>query len=143
MAVPLIITYTFDTSITVDLVPTFNDEYTYNYSYSDSDNGDGTITRRITSNNTSIKPTSMKFDRNSNALIYVDYINGGDLTNFTTGENMFANCSNLVSFNYNSLASLDTSKMTNMNRMFLGCNSLTSLDLSNFNTSNVTSIIIT
>ena len=140
MAVPLIITYTFDTSIAVDLVPTFNDEYTYNYSYSDSDNGDGTITRRITSNNTSIKPTSMKFDRNSNALIYVDYINGGDLTNFTTGENMFANCSNLVSFNYNSLASLDTSKMTNMNRMFLGCNSLTSLDLSNFNTSNVTSM---
>ena len=140
MAVPLIITYTFNISITDDLLPTFNDEYANNYSYSDTVNDDGSITRHITSNNTSIKPTSMRFDIDSDALIYVDYINGGDLTNFTTGENMFANCKNLASFNYNSLASLDTSKMTSMSGMFYNCYNLTSLDLSNFNTSNVTNM---
>ena len=36
------------------------------------------------------------------------------------------------------IENLDTSKDTNMNSMFLGCHSLTSLDVSHFNTSNVT-----
>ena len=35
---------------------------------------------------------------------------------------------------------LNTSQMTNMNRMFYNCSALTSLDLSNFNTANVTNM---
>jgi len=38
------------------------------------------------------------------------------------------------------LSLLDTSAVTNMNRMFLNCQALTSLDVSNFNTSAVTSM---
>ena len=78
------------------------------------------------------------------------------------GSRAFQNCSNLISLNMskyatpvgvklleymfsgcNSLTSLDisnfdTSAVTNMSYMFSGCNSLTSLDLSNFDTSAVT-----
>ena len=38
------------------------------------------------------------------------------------------------------LSSFDTSNVTNMSSMFYGCSSLTSLDLSNFNTSSVTNM---
>ena len=57
-----------------------------------------------------------------------------------TGENcasMFSNCSSLTSLD---LSSFDTSKVTNMNSMFSGCSLLTSLDLRSFNTSNVMSM---
>ncbi|PCS05443.1 hypothetical protein RU86_GL000822 [Lactococcus piscium] len=50
---------------------------------------------------------------------------------------LFANLTNLTEIV--NLPNLDTSKTTNMDRMFLGCQSLNALDLSNFNTSNVTS----
>ena len=50
---------------------------------------------------------------------------------------LFANLTNLTEIV--NLPNLDTSKATNMDRMFLGCQSLKALDLSNFNTSNVTS----
>ena len=45
---------------------------------------------------------------------------------------MFYGCSNLISIN---LSNFDTSNVIYMYEMFSGCNSLTSLDLSNFNTS--------
>ena len=48
---------------------------------------------------------------------------------------MFSRMSNLTSLN---ISNLDTSQVTNMNSMFYGMSSLTSLNLSNFNTSNVT-----
>ena len=50
---------------------------------------------------------------------------------------MFAGCSSLTSLD---VSNFNTSKVTNMSFMFKGCSSLTSLDLSNFNTSNVTAI---
>ena len=80
------------------------------------------------------------------------------------GSGAFRNCSNLISLNMSkyatpvgvtlldhtfdgckSLTSLDisnfdTSAVTNMSYMFIGCNSLTSLDLSNFDTSAVTNM---
>ena len=48
---------------------------------------------------------------------------------------MFHNCTELTSIN---LSNFDTSNVKNMYRMFNICRSLTSLDLSNFNTSKVT-----
>ena len=50
---------------------------------------------------------------------------------------MFASCSSLTAVD---LSNLDTSNVTNMYAMFYHCNSLTLLDLSNFNTSKVTSM---
>ena len=49
---------------------------------------------------------------------------------------MFGNCSSLTSLN---LSSFDTSGVTTMYYMFYNCSSLTSLDLSSFDTSKVTS----
>ena len=48
---------------------------------------------------------------------------------------MFRSCSSLTSLD---LSSFDTSAVTSMNSMFRSCSSLTSLDLSGFNTSAVT-----
>ena len=53
----------------------------------------------------------------------------------TSMSYMFYNCSNLTSLD---LSNFNTSKVDSMSSMFYGCRSLTSLDLSNFNTSNVT-----
>ena len=50
-------------------------------------------------------------------------------------SNMFYNCSSLTSLN---LSRFDTSNVTNMYEMFDGCNSLTFVDLSGFDTSHVT-----
>jgi surface protein len=50
---------------------------------------------------------------------------------------MFNNCSGLTSLN---LSNFDTSKVTTMSEMFYSCRGLTSLDLSKFDTTNVTSM---
>ncbi len=50
-------------------------------------------------------------------------------------NNMFNGCSGLTSLD---LSNLDTSKVTNMAYMFSGCSGLTSLDLSSFNSYEVT-----
>ena len=50
-------------------------------------------------------------------------------------KNMFDDCYSLTSLN---ISSFDTSKVTNIRMMFNDCTSFTSLDLSNFNTSKVT-----
>ena len=59
------------------------------------------------------------------------------LSNVTSLENMFYEYLSLTSLD---LSNFDTSNVTNMDQMFYGCSSLTSLDLSNFDTSNVTSM---
>ena len=48
---------------------------------------------------------------------------------------MFFGCNNLTTLN---ISNFDTQNVTNMGWMFLGCNNLTTLDLSNFDTKNVT-----
>ena len=55
----------------------------------------------------------------------------------TSCDNMFRNCNGLTSLD---LSNFDTSNVTSMNWMFYNCNYLTSLDLSNFDTSNVTTM---
>ena len=52
-------------------------------------------------------------------------------------NSMFANCSSLVSLN---LSNFDTSNVIDMASMFLNCSSLSSLDLGSFDTSNVISM---
>ena len=53
-------------------------------------------------------------------------------------SNMFNGCSNLTSIN---MSGWDTSNVTTMYSVFRECSKLTSLDLSSFNTSNVTSMV--
>ena len=48
---------------------------------------------------------------------------------------MFYGCSSLINID---LSNFNTNNVTNMNRMFFGCSSLKNIDLSNFNTNNVT-----
>ena len=55
----------------------------------------------------------------------------------TDSSDMFSRCSSLTSLD---LSNFDTSKVTNMNNMFRSCRSLTSLDVSKFDTSNVTNM---
>ncbi|TNE97042.1 MAG: BspA family leucine-rich repeat surface protein, partial [Deltaproteobacteria bacterium] len=62
---------------------------------------------------------------------------GGKTNLVTTMLNMFKNTSSLTSLD---LSSFDTSNVTIMEGMFRGASSLTSLDLSSFNTSNVTTM---
>lgn len=62
-----------------------------------------------------------------------------DISTLTTTTNayaMFSNCNALTQINFPT--TLDTTNLTNMNDTFLNCSSLTTLDLSMFNTSNVT-----
>ena len=58
-------------------------------------------------------------------------------SNITTTYHMFSNCFSLTSLN---LSNFNTQNVTNMNYMFYGCSSLTSLNLSNFNTQKVTNM---
>ena len=53
----------------------------------------------------------------------------------TTMESAFTNCNSLTTLN---ISELDTSNVTNMWRMFWNCQSINILDLSKWNTSNVT-----
>ena len=55
--------------------------------------------------------------------------------NFNSCKDMFTACNELISLD---VSNFDTSNVVNMNSMFNGCHELTSLDVSNFNTSNVT-----
>ena len=57
--------------------------------------------------------------------------------NITDMSYMLYDCSNLTTID---LSNFDTSKVTNMMNMFRNCYNLTSLDLSKFNTSNVTNM---
>ena len=63
-----------------------------------------------------------------------------DTSNVTTMESMFADCSKLTGITFPQNFGLPTAEgaTNNMSYMFSGCSSLTSLDLSSFNTSNVT-----
>ena len=72
-------------------------------------------------------------------VVNVDESVSGQATVTCNGEvtnidEMFNNCSNLTSID---LSNFDTSNVTDMYAMFSGCTNLTSLDLSNFDTSNI------
>ena len=70
--------------------------------------------------------------------LYLATINGiteWDTSNVTDMSRMFFGCTSLKSLD---LSNLDTSNVTNMSWMFYSCDNLTELNLSNFDTSNVT-----
>ena len=58
-----------------------------------------------------------------------------NISNITSMDSMFHTCQSLTSLD---VSNWDTSNVTNMGLIFYRCELLTSLDLSNFNTSNVT-----
>ena len=91
------------------------------------DNGDGTYTATITG---SYAPTKMKFSYID--ILSVQYI---DISNMTSMEKMFYNCSTLTSIE--GIADWDVSNITNMTSMFEWCSSIATLDLSNWDVSNV------
>jgi surface protein len=55
----------------------------------------------------------------------------------TNTNYMFYDCSSLINLN---LSNFNTTNVTDMSGMFYGCESLTNLNLSNFNTTNVTNM---
>ena len=61
----------------------------------------------------------------------------GKISGLTRMYGMFDNCSSLTSID---LSGFDTSKVTSMGSMFNGCSSLASIDLSSFDTSKVTNM---
>ncbi len=61
-----------------------------------------------------------------------------NLQNVTDMSAMFGGCNSLTSLD---LSAFNTTNVTDMGGMFSGCNSLTSVDLSAFNTENVTNMI--
>ena len=79
-------------------------------------------------------PTSISFGNKEN-IKSIKKLKGLDTSKVTDMNRMFNGCSLLTSLD---LSNFDTSKVTNTNNMFNGCSSLTSFDLSNFNTSKVT-----
>ena len=68
----------------------------------------------------------------------ITFQEGINSSNVTNMKSMFMGCRNLT--NINGLEYLDTSNVTNMRHMFNDCTALTSLDLSTFDTSNVTNM---
>ena len=78
----------------------------------------------------------ISFSSNSQltSLSFTSAFNGA-IPNITDMSSMFSNCKTLTSLD---LSNFDTSKVTSMNYMFSQCSALTSLDLSNFDTSKVT-----
>ena len=90
-----------------------------------------------------IYPFSSTADRGWNSMAESIYSvvfdqSFANCTSLTSTEYWFFGCSNLETFI--GLENLNTSNVTNMASMFHGCTSLTSLDLSSFNTSSVSSM---
>ena len=74
-------------------------------------------------------PTSITFNNKEN-IKTITKLKGLDTSNVTNMNNMFNGCSSLTTLD---LSGLNTSKVTTMQEMFSGCTSLTSLNLSDLN----------
>ena len=84
----------------------------------------------ITLEYTEKKKNLDKFFQNIESVIEVDLSNY-DTTGVTSMKSMFIGCINLKYINF---SNVNTTSVTNMTSMFENCYSLTSLDLSSFNT---------
>ena len=74
-------------------------------------------------------PTSITFNNKEN-IKTITKLKGLDTSNVTNMNSMFNGCSSLTTLD---LSGLNTSKVTTMTEMFSGCTSLTSLNLSDLN----------
>lgn len=89
----------------------------------------------ITNLSTKARPNYVSFCQYSGTSLDISWL---DVSNITSMNNMFQNCSSLTTLD---VSSWDTGNITNMNSMFSGCKNLTVLDLSNFTTSETTSFM--
>jgi len=132
--------YVFDKSIYANLIPEFNSGFTGYVVIDEAVNGN-MVTRAIGHEN--LKPSMIRFGNpNGNgqnqsakqlAIIKILYLDG---SNLTTCDLMFHQCQNI---NYIE-PFIITNKCTNTHGMLSGCNKLTSIDISNWDTSNVTNM---
>ena len=74
-------------------------------------------------------------DEDGNSMYELTFISTKQIYANIDSKNLFSYLTNLKSID---LSNFDTSNVTNMNGMFMGCSSLTSIDVNNFNTSEVT-----
>ena len=91
------------------------------------------VINNITLEFTEKKKNLDKFFQDIQSIIEVDLSNY-DTTGVTSMKSMFIGCTNLEYINFSNVI---TSSVTNMTSMFEECRSLTSLDLSSFNTGKV------
>ena len=134
----IFVRYVFDKSIYANLIPEFNSGFTGYVVIDEAVNGN-MVTRAIGHEN--LKPSMIRFGNPNEdgststpakyqALKELLYI---DSSNLSIGQLMFHGCTNLTRVCEINV----TNKLTNMHGMFSGCQSLTSLDVSNWDTSNV------
>ena len=83
-----------------------------------------------------LKSTSLKELFANKKISTITHL-GIDTRRVTNMQNMFLGCSSLTSLD---VSNFNTQNVTNMQGMFQNCSSLTSLDVSNFNTQNVTNM---
>ena len=90
----------------------------------------------------SIRPRSTaRWFANMEKLYRISGIEYLNTSNVTNMASMFMGCKKLITkLNSLDLSNFDTSNVTDMSQMFMGCSSLTILDLSSFNTANVTNM---
>ena len=127
MSRSLMVQYKFNNSITSNLLPVFNAEFT-NYEVVD-DNIEGNMVTRSIYND--IFPTSISFEGQTS----LNEVLSIDTRNMTSAYNLFYNCTNLTYVNFRNS---DFSKMTTIERMFTYCSNLVEIDgLNELDVSNV------
>ena len=90
-------------------------------------------------NTKNVKNMSGMFGEFNNSFFNIDKFNNIDINNIPKDFSRNINgCVNLININ---ISSFDTSNVTNMMFMFGGCLNLINLNLSNFNTKNVTNMM--
>ena len=141
----LIAKYVFDKSIHNNCIPEFNTGFEGYFIEDEVVEGSNEVTRTIES--CGMLPTNLEFGyytggkltpKEARSLMNVKYVDTSNLDSTYTFC-MFANCTNLTSLD---VSNFNTSNVTSMGSMFYGCNNLTSLDVSNFNTSKVANMSV-
>ena len=124
----------------ISLLPQFPSDV----SYTNTDVVEGNITTRVIETDDLSKVTYIRFGCGENTYVagaweYLTEILDINLSYVNTFYRMFRGCNLLTSLD---VSNWDTSKITSMNSMFSNCSQLTQLDVSNWNTSNVTDMSI-
>ena len=133
--------YKFNSTLYADLIPGFNAEFT-NYTVTDeateTDSKGNVIKTRVIEHDT-LLPTYIRFgvaisDISTNRELSLLEVIELNTTELTNCNRMFIGCKNVTSINTEGWI---LNKVTAMQYMFYKCENLTSLDVSNFDTSNV------
>ena len=90
-----------------NVLPIFEDNYTYEYT--DTINSDGTITRTLTANSS---PNSISFSE-MEGLVSVEMI---DTTNITSLSGLFQDCINLTAVDFNGINTANVVDMSQIGR---------------------------